>query len=127
MSDEPPSGWTFRTADEVSHDPHAAASLPRSMGERYRLPGWSDLLELDYQDEMHPRLPPPPRRLGRPCGSYVITSGLPIVQAYRQLRDEGNGRRPTWGAVAERLMVEERTLRAARKRYGLMTIEDERE
>jgi len=59
---------------------------------------------------------PPPRRRGRPAGPYLIPSLESIETVYRELWQEA-GRRPYWKDVAQRLGVDERTLRNARDRF----------
>jgi hypothetical protein len=83
--------------------------------DRYRQPGWSDMAELEYlaRHTQHGSRGP-----GRPRGPFLIQTREEIEQAYRLLWDR-EGRRPTWRAVAVAMNVEDRTLRRARRDFGL--------
>lgn len=83
--------------------------------DRYRLPGWSDLAELWY---LAHQAPSPKRGTGRPKGPYLIQTRGEIETTYRKLWAKG-GRRPYWSAVARDLGVDERTLRNARRVFGV--------
>jgi len=65
-----------------------------------------------------PTVRPRPRGRGRPRGPYLIPSREAIETAYRELWREA-GRRPYWKQVAQRLGVEERTLRNARHEFDV--------
>jgi hypothetical protein len=91
------------------------AGRRRTRGQRYRLPGWTDLSELLYEAKYGPKRK---RTAGRPRGPYLIGSGGEIINAYRALWAKG-GQRPTWIRVARELNVDERTLRRARRDFGL--------
>ncbi|MGO9181159.1 MAG: hypothetical protein ACLQBX_07415 [Candidatus Limnocylindrales bacterium] len=90
--------------------------------DRYRLPGWSDLAELWYLAHQVPLTEPSPGRPkrgpGRPRGPYLIQTRGEIETVYRQLWAEG-GHRPYWTEVARALGVDERTLRHARRDFGM--------
>ena len=99
-----------------ANDPMPEFEPPARKVDRYRLPGWSDLDESIYKAK-HPRHHPP-RRAGRPKGPYLIQTRAEIEKAYRELWKQ-QGRRPYWTQVAQALGVDERTLRGARKDFGM--------
>jgi len=92
-----------------------AAGIGKTVGQRYRLPGWSDLTERFFIAKYGQ---PPKRKAGRPRGPHLIQSRAEIVAAYQGLWAK-NDRRPTWAQVAGVLDVDERTLRRARRKYGM--------
>jgi len=86
-----------------------------SRGDRYRLPGWSDFAELDHLSRQPVR---GKRGPGRPRGQQVIQTRGEVEAAYMTLWRAG-GRRPTWVQVAEAMKVDIRTLRRARRDFGM--------
>jgi hypothetical protein len=56
---------------------------------------------------------------GRTRGPQLLKSGKRIIESFEKLRIENGGRTPTWSSVALDLLVSERTLRRARKTYGV--------
>jgi hypothetical protein len=84
--------------------------------ERHKLPGWTGFAEFDYLAKHPPRRTP--RRAGRPPGPSFIQTRAEIETAYRELWTQ-RGRRPYWSEVAKALMVDERTLKRARREFGL--------
>jgi hypothetical protein len=83
--------------------------------DRYRLPGWSDLAELDYLSRQPVRVKRGP---GRPRGQQVIQTRGEVEATYMTLW-RASGRRPTWVQVAEAMKVDIRTLRRARRDFGI--------
>lgn len=92
-----------------------AAGRGKTLGQRYRLPGWSELTEVLFQAKYGQ---PTKRKAGRPRGPHLIQSRAEIVEAYQGLWAK-NDRRPSWAQVAGVLDVDERTLRRARRKYGM--------
>ena len=89
---------------------------PANAIERHRLPGWTGLAEAFYLAKHPPRRPP--RRVGRPRGPYVILTRGEIEKPYRRLWSQ-EGHRPSWREVACAMGVDERTLRRARREFGI--------
>jgi hypothetical protein len=77
---------------------------------------WLRVLGSKADAPRSPLVRPRPRGRGRPRGPYLIPSRKEIETAYRELWREA-GRRPYWKQVAQRLGVDDRTLRNARDQF----------